>query len=290
MSLQASTQLWRASCDVDKPRGACHRTNWPVHSGDRLPLPPGRSWGKESQVILSFDVEEHHRIEAAAGLNVDPALKAHYDGRVAPPTYWLLDQLARHDIRATFFVLGPIARRDPGLIRAIHRAGHEVASHGWDHRRVHVMTPASFREDVRRSVDALEQVTGEAVVGYRAPTFSVVRQTSWAIDVLSELGLLYDSSIYPVHHDRYGVPDAPRVPFLVRGQRQRDPRDCRRPPCASPVPTSPPAAAATSACCHCSPWSRRSGRCSGPAGPPWRCCTSTRGNSTRVSPACLCDA
>jgi polysaccharide deacetylase family protein (PEP-CTERM system associated) len=175
--------------------------------------------GGEAQVILSFDVEEHHRIEAAAGLDVAPALKAHYGRRVASATRWLLDELARHDIRATFFVVGQVARRDPALVRAIHRAGHEVASHGWDHRRIHALSPAAFGEDVRRSRDVLEQATGAAVVGYRAPTFSIVRQTAWALDVLAELGLRYDSSIYPVHHDRYGVSGAPRVPFLARGMR-----------------------------------------------------------------------
>src|SRR5207248_1508972 len=133
--------------------------------------------------------------------------------------HWLLDELARRDIRATFFVVGQIARDNPALVRAIHRAGHEVGSHSWGHRRVHTQTPRSFREDVRQSKDALEQVTGQAVVGYRAPTFSVVRQTAWALDVLAELGLAYDSSVYPVRHDRYGVPGAPRVPFLARGER-----------------------------------------------------------------------
>jgi len=104
------------------------------------------------------------------------------------------------------------------LIRAIHAAGHEVASHSWDHRRVHSFTPATFRADVQRSKDALEQVTGEAIVGFRAPTFSIVRPTAWAIDVLAEVGMRYDSSIYPVRHDRYGVPDAPRWPFRAKGQ------------------------------------------------------------------------
>jgi polysaccharide deacetylase family protein (PEP-CTERM system associated) len=85
--------------------------------------------------------------------------------------------------------------------------------------RIHVLTPESFREDVRTSRDALEQACGAAVVGYRAPTFSLVRQTAWALDVLAELGLLYDSSIYPVRHDRYGIPEAPRGPFLARGAR-----------------------------------------------------------------------
>jgi polysaccharide deacetylase family protein (PEP-CTERM system associated) len=169
------------------------------------------------RVVLSFDVEDHTRIEAASGLTIDPALREHYQGRVEPATCWILDQLARLEIQATFFIVGQVARSRPELVRAIQRSGHEVASHSWDHRRVHRFTPESFREDVVRSVDALEQITGVPVFGFRAPTFSVVRETGWALDVLSELGLLYDSSIYPVRHDRYGVPDAPRGPFLACG-------------------------------------------------------------------------
>lgn len=168
-------------------------------------------------VILSFDVEEHFRIEAASGLAIDPALRDHYTARVGETTRWLLDLLAAREIRATFFVVGQLARQDPDLVRQIHAAGHEVASHGWDHRRVLEMTPREFREDVRCSKDELEQITGAEVVGYRAPTFSIVRRTAWALDVLVEEGFLYDSSIYPVRHDRYGVPQAPRAPFLAHG-------------------------------------------------------------------------
>ncbi|MCI0459246.1 MAG: polysaccharide deacetylase family protein [Gemmataceae bacterium] len=171
-----------------------------------------------TDIILSFDVEEHFRIEAAAALSIDPALKAHYCDRLEPATRWLLDQLARFDAKATFFVVGQIARSHPGLVRAMAQAGHEVASHSWDHRRAHHFTPATFREDLRASRDALEQVTSQPVVGFRAPTFSVVPQTAWAIDVLAELDFAYDSSIYPVWHDRYGVPRAPRAPFRVRGE------------------------------------------------------------------------
>jgi polysaccharide deacetylase family protein (PEP-CTERM system associated) len=202
-------------------------TEAPVHAqranGEalaRAPAPDGRSSGAGPlQIILSFDVEEHYRIEAAAGLAVAPALKEHYRRRVEPTTRWLLDELGRHDVKATFFVVGQIARDNPALVRAIHRAGHEVASHSWDHRRVHHFTPATFRDDVRKSKDALEQVTGAPVVGFRAPTFSIMRETAWALDVLAELGMAYDSSIYPVRHDRYGVPRAPRMPFLARGER-----------------------------------------------------------------------
>jgi len=168
--------------------------------------------------ILSFDVEEHWRIEAASGLTFDAARRDYYAARVGPATRWILEQLARFDQKATFFVVGALARQQPDLVHDIARAGHEVASHSWDHQRIHNFTPEQFREDVRRSKDALEQLLGEPIVGYRAPTFSVVRQTAWALDILAEEGMLYDSSIYPVRHDRYGVPDAPRGPFLARGR------------------------------------------------------------------------
>jgi polysaccharide deacetylase family protein (PEP-CTERM system associated) len=170
------------------------------------------------QIVISFDLEEHFRIEAAAELELDPTLKAHYRDRLEPSTRWLLEQLEKADVKATFFIVGQIGRDNPALVRAIQRAGHEVASHGWDHQRVVNFTPETFREDVRQSKDALEQVTGQAVVGYRAPTFSIMRQTAWALDVLAELDIVYDSSIYPVRHDRYGVPTAPRAPFMACGE------------------------------------------------------------------------
>jgi polysaccharide deacetylase family protein (PEP-CTERM system associated) len=176
--------------------------------------------GPDAPIILSFDVEEHHRIEAAAHLSCPPELRAEYGRRMESCTRWLLDELAGLGLRATFFVVGQIAKGYTDLVRAMHRAGHEVASHSWDHRRVHRLTPEEFREDVRRGTGAIEDVTGAAVAGYRAPTFSVTRETAWAIDVLAELGLRYDSSVYPVRHDRYGVPGAPRAPFRARGRER----------------------------------------------------------------------
>jgi polysaccharide deacetylase family protein (PEP-CTERM system associated) len=167
--------------------------------------------------VLSFDVEEHHRIEAAVGLVCAAEVKAEYGARMEVSTRRLLDQLAGAKALATFFIVGEIARTHPALVRDIHAAGHEVASHSWDHRRVHHFTPETFREDLRTSQDALEQATGAAVVGFRAPTFSVTRGTGWAIDVLADMGFEYDSSIFPVRHDRYGVPDAPRGPFIAVG-------------------------------------------------------------------------
>src|SRR5262249_62384686 len=101
------------------------------------------------------------------------------------------------------------------LVRDMADAGHEVACHSWDHRRVHRFNPFTFREDVRKAKDVLEQVGGRPVVGYRAPTFSVVRETAWAIDVLAEEGFRYDSSVFPVRHDPYALPAAPPFPFLI---------------------------------------------------------------------------
>jgi polysaccharide deacetylase family protein (PEP-CTERM system associated) len=172
-----------------------------------------------ASVILSFDVEEHYRIEAAAHLFVGDDYRQQCSRRLDESTRWLLHRLGEQGIQATFFIVGQIARHNPDLVRAISRAGHEVASHGWNHQRIGQLTPKAFRQDVRQSKDALEQVSGLAIAGYRAPTFSVTRQTAWALDVLVEEGFQYDSSIYPVRHDRYGVPDAPRLPFLVRGRR-----------------------------------------------------------------------
>jgi len=194
-----------------------HESNRPIPDGSQI-LPTATNPERDAPaVVLSFDVESHALIEAASGLALGPELTALCAARVAPATEWLLEALARRQIRATFFLVGQLARTDPGLVRAIVAEGHEVASHGWDHRRILAMDRDAFRRDLAQSKDALEQVAGAAVLGYRAPTFSLVRTTAWAVDVLAEAGLLYDSSIYPVRHDRYGVPTAPRAPFLARG-------------------------------------------------------------------------
>jgi polysaccharide deacetylase family protein (PEP-CTERM system associated) len=167
--------------------------------------------------VLSFDVEEHYRIEAAAHLSCPDDLKHTYSQRTDATTRDLLRLLAAADCKATFFILGEVAVKYPKLVRDIHEAGHEIASHGWNHEPVHRLTPATFRDDLTKSKHALEQAAGAPVSGYRAPTFSVMRQTAWAIDVLQECGYRYDSSVFPVVHDRYGVPDAPVVPFRCVG-------------------------------------------------------------------------
>lgn len=120
-----------------------------------------------------------------------------------------------NSIKATFFILGWIAERYPGLVRDIAAQGHEVASHGYRHELVSNQRPDEFRADVAKTKKMLEDITGEEVVGYRASTYSITRKTLWALKILAEEGYGYDSSIFPVHHDVYGFPDAPRFPFKV---------------------------------------------------------------------------
>ena len=125
----------------------------------------------------------------------------------------ILAAFDRAGVHATFFTLGWIADRHPGVVRAIVSAGHELASHGYGHARADGQTPDAFRDDVRRAKRVLEDLGGVPVAGYRAPTFSIGPRNPWAFDVLAEEGYRYSSSIYPVRHDLYGVPDAPRFPY-----------------------------------------------------------------------------
>ena len=110
-------------------------------------------------------------------------------------------------------MLGWVADRFPGLVREIAAGGHELGYHSYWHRLIYKLEPAEFREDTRRAKDVIEQIGGQSVNVYRAPTYSVIDRSVWAFEILAELGFSYDSSIYPIHHDRYGMPDAPRVPF-----------------------------------------------------------------------------
>lgn len=125
----------------------------------------------------------------------------------------VIDLFGRAGAKGTFFTLGWVAERCPELIRRIASAGHEVASHGWDHVRVFTMTPAQFREDLRRTRGVLEDLSGCHVVGYRAPSFSIDARTPWAHEILAEEGYAYSSSVAPVVHDHYGWPEAPRFAF-----------------------------------------------------------------------------
>ena len=172
-----------------------------------------------SPVVLSFDVEEHYRIEAAYGLSVPAELIADHAERMERSTRMLLAKLAKARARATFFIVGEIARDRPELVRDIARAGHEIASHSQRHLRIHRLSREKFALDCRESKRVLEQAADVEVIGYRAPTFSVTAETDWAIDELVAAGYEYDSSVFPIHHDRYGAPSAPRGPFYAAGPR-----------------------------------------------------------------------
>lgn len=138
-----------------------------------------------------------------------------YPSRVGQSTDRILELLDQYDCTATFFSLGWIAENRPQVIRRIVAGGHEIACHSFCHRRVFDMTPKEFRDDTRRAKELLEDVSGKAVLGYRAPSFSITSDSKWALEVLAELGFHYDSSIFPVKHLNYGVPTAPRSPFRV---------------------------------------------------------------------------
>jgi polysaccharide deacetylase family protein (PEP-CTERM system associated) len=138
-----------------------------------------------------------------------------YSHRVRPCVETLLDLFREHGTRATFFVLGHVARRDPGIVREIARAGHEIAAHGERHGFVYRQSQQEFSRDVRNVRDRLEQIVSEPVLGYRAPFFSITRKSQWALAILREAGYRYDSSIFPVYNHRYGIPGACRVPHRI---------------------------------------------------------------------------
>lgn len=158
---------------------------------------------------LSVDVEDYFQVSAFEHLVPRERWKT-FDSRVAANTNRLLDAFDEAGVKATFFTLGWIAAHHPRLVREIDARGHEVASHGYHHQLVYAMTPEQFREDVRAAKQTLEDLTGRQVLGYRAPSFSIVKSSLWALDVLIEEGYRYDASIFPIRHDRYGIPDAPR--------------------------------------------------------------------------------
>ncbi len=161
---------------------------------------------------LSVDVEDWFQVgafETTIHRNDWDTLES----RVERNTDAVLDLFAAAGVSGTFFTLGCIARRCPKLIRRIADAGHEIASHGWDHRRIFLMNRSEFSADIARTRKILEDASGRAITGYRAPSFSIDARTPWAHDVLAEAGYAYSSSVAPVRHDHYGWPQAPRFAF-----------------------------------------------------------------------------
>lgn len=166
------------------------------------------------QNALTIDVEDYFQVAALAeAVNRDDWHSMEY--RVEANVDRLLSLLDQASCKATFFTLGWVAEKSPGLVKSIQRAGHEVASHGYSHQLIYNQTQEVFREETKKSKQILEDITGEAITGYRAASYSITNDSRWALDILAEEGFTWDSSIFPVHHDRYGMPGTPRWPHRL---------------------------------------------------------------------------
>jgi polysaccharide deacetylase family protein (PEP-CTERM system associated) len=163
---------------------------------------------------MSVDVEDYFQVSAFEGV-VDRSSWDARESRVCRNTERLLDIFEEYGVHGTFFTLGWVAERHPRLVRAIAERGHEIASHGYEHRLIYNQSPEAFRQDIRRAKRVLEDTAGVAVGGYRAPSYSITGRSLWALDVLIEEAYWYDASIFPIRHDRYGIPDSPRQTYSI---------------------------------------------------------------------------
>lgn len=164
---------------------------------------------------LTVDVEDYFQVNAFKDC-ISPSSWDSYPLRVVENTTRILDLFDEFGVKATFFILGWVAERSPQLVRDIDARGHNVASHGYAHQLVYSLTPEEFRDDVSRTKAILEDCIGKPVVGYRAPSYSITRDSLWALDILAETGHTFDSSIFPTYHDVYGIPDAQRQPHTLQ--------------------------------------------------------------------------
>jgi len=164
---------------------------------------------------LTIDVEDYFQVNAFAR-QIRYEDWDHYPLRVGRNTSIILDMLDEFSVKATFFTLGWVAERAPDVVKEIHRRGHEIACHGYGHQLVYAIGPDKFREDIAKARSILEDISGERVIGYRAPSYSITRKSMWALEILVEEGFEYDSSIFPIIHDTYGIPDASRFPGVIR--------------------------------------------------------------------------
>ena len=165
--------------------------------------------------LMSVDVEDYFMVEAFASSISQDSWETR-PSRVAMSTLRILDLFDRYSVKGTFFFVGWVAHKFPKLVREVHARGHELACHSYWHRTVYSQTQDEFREDTQAAVRAIEDAAGVKVFGYRAPSWSITKDCLWALDVLAEEGFTYDSSIYPIHHDLYGVPGARRFPYTHR--------------------------------------------------------------------------
>ena len=179
-------------------------------------LHPQALAGSEIRNAMTIDVEDYFQVSAFAPV-ISRDSWPERECRVEQNVARILDMLERRGVHATFFTLGWIAERYPAMVRRIVAGGHELASHGYGHLRASDQSRAEFTDDITRSKAILEDIGGQAVLGYRAPSFSIGTANLWALDALHEAGYRYSSSIYPIQHDHYGMPDAPRFAFYPNG-------------------------------------------------------------------------
>src|SRR6266511_605870 len=176
----------------------------------------GVSQGHPMLNALTIDVEDYYHVSAFESIIRFEDWDG-YESRVERNTSRLLDLLDAYRTKATFFVLGWVAERHPRLVRTIQMRGHEVASHGYAHRCIYTQRPEEFRRETRRAIRTLEDATGQRIFGYRAASYSITDASLWALEILQEEGFPYDSSIFPIHHDRYGIPGYQRFCHVVNG-------------------------------------------------------------------------
>jgi len=166
---------------------------------------------------MTVDLEDwHHSIDSIPFEDWDK-----YESRVEANTYKILENFKESDVKATFFILGYIAEKYPSLVKEISSLGHEIATHGYSHRLIYRLTPKEFRDDLKRSIAAIEDVSRQKVLGFRAPYWSITKESYWALDILQEEGIIYDSSIYPIKTYLYGIPDAPVYPYVVKENNRK---------------------------------------------------------------------
>ena len=174
----------------------------------------------ETLNAFTVDLEDWYQ-----GLEIESSMWQQFESRIETGIKTLLSILDEYQVKATFFVLGHLAERYPELIKKIAGLGHDIGSHGYSHTMLYKLTPTQFRDELKRSKGMLEGLCGKKVTCFRAPFFSITRDSLWALDILSEEGFSFDSSIFPVHNYRYGIPEAPRSPFTLTLENRRTIRE-----------------------------------------------------------------
>jgi polysaccharide deacetylase family protein (PEP-CTERM system associated) len=163
---------------------------------------------------MTVDVEDYYHVSNFSS-SINKSEWDNFESRVENNTIRLLEIFSNHEIKATFFVLGWVAERYPQLVHIIHNHGHEIACHGYSHDLIYNQSPSVFRNETIAAKRILEDIIQEPVIGYRAASYSITEQSIWAFDILEELGFKYDSSVFPIRHDRYGIPGAPTKPYTI---------------------------------------------------------------------------